>query len=104
MILVPGPHFLNGTMDLSLARAGLGASRLVYAGMVVLAICAGLLLGLGLLGVSLPVGGPGRPLPLWLAGIPAGVAVAAYSAFFPPPFHLLGWPAAGCTPPPALTL
>src|SRR5260370_2975024 len=44
MILVPGPHFLNGTMDLSLARAGLGASRLVYAGMVVLALCAGLLL------------------------------------------------------------
>ncbi len=94
MILVPGPHFLNGTMDLSLARAGLGASRLVYAGMVVLAICAGLLLGLGLLGVSLPVGEPGRAVPLWLDVIAAGVAVAAYSVFFSTPLHMLGWPVA----------
>jgi uncharacterized membrane protein YjjP (DUF1212 family) len=94
MILVPGPHFLNGMMDLSLARAGLGASRLVYAGMVILAICAGLLLGLGLLGVSLPVGEPGRAVPLWLDVIAAGVAVAAYSVFFSMPLHMLGWPVA----------
>src|SRR5260370_7084580 len=54
MILVPGPHVLNGMMDLSVARISLGSSRLLYAGLVVLAISAGLLLGLGLLGVSLP--------------------------------------------------
>src|SRR5882724_4272217 len=94
MILVPGPHVLNGMMDLSVARVNLGASRLVYASIVILAISAGLLLGLGLLGVSLPVGEPGRTVPLWLDIIAAGVAVAAYSVFFSTPLRMLGWPVA----------
>ena len=72
MILVPGPHVLNGMSDLAANRIHLGASRLVYAGLVVLAISAGLLLGLGVLGVSLPVGEPGRAVPLWLDTIAAG--------------------------------
>ena len=29
MILVPGPHVLNGAMDLIAARINLGASRLI---------------------------------------------------------------------------
>src|SRR5262244_2993904 len=45
MVLVPGPHFLNGTLDLSNGRIALGASRLVYAGLIVVAIALGLLLG-----------------------------------------------------------
>jgi uncharacterized membrane protein YjjP (DUF1212 family) len=94
MILVPGPHFLNGMMDVSVGRVSLGASRLVYAGLIVLAISAGLLIGLGLLGVSLPVGEPGRAVPLWLDVIAAGVAVAAYSVFFSMPMRMLGWPVA----------
>ncbi len=94
MILVPGPHVLNGMMDLSVARISLGASRLLYAGLVVLAISAGLLLGLGLLGVSLPVGEPGRAVPLWLDILAAGVAVAAFSIFFSMPLRMLGWPVA----------
>jgi len=94
MILVPGPHVLNGMMDLSVARISLGASRLLYAGIIVLAISAGLLLGLGLLGVSLPVGEPGRAVPLWLDILAAGVAVAAYSIFFSMPLRMLGWPVA----------
>jgi len=94
MILVPGPHFLNGMMDLSAARVSLGAARLIFAGLVVLAICIGLLLGLGLVGVSLPVDGPGRAVPLWLDVISAGVAVAAYSIFFSTPLRMLGWPVA----------
>src|SRR5215471_6923057 len=85
MILVPGPHVLNGMMDLSVGRISLGASRLAYAGFIVLAISFGLLLGLGLLGVSLPVDGPGRPVPLWLDILAAGVAVAAYSVFYTTP-------------------
>jgi uncharacterized membrane protein YjjB (DUF3815 family) len=91
MILVPGPHVLNGMIDLAAARIHLGASRLVYAGLVILAISGGLLLGLGLLRVSLPVGEPGRAVALWVDMIAAGVAVAAYSVFFSTPLRMLGW-------------
>jgi len=94
MILVPGPHVLNGMMDLSVARISLGVSRLAYAGVVILAISLGLLLGLALFGVSLPVGEPGRSIPLWLDIIAAGVAVAAYSVFYSTPLRMFGWPVA----------
>jgi len=94
MILVPGPHVLNGMMDLAAVRIHLGTSRLIYAGLVILAISAGLLLGLGLLHVSLPVGEPGRAVALWLDMIAAGVAVTAYSVFFSTPLRMLGWPIA----------
>jgi uncharacterized membrane protein YjjB (DUF3815 family) len=94
MILVPGPHVLNGAMDLIAARINLGAARLVFASLIILAICVGLLLGLGLLQVTLPVGEPGRVAPLWFDVIAAGVAVAAYSIFFSTPIRMLGWPVA----------
>src|SRR5712664_3056236 len=94
MILVPGPHVLNGMMDLAAVRVHLGASRLIYAGLVILMISAGLLIGLRVLGVSLPVDAPGRPVPLWLDVVAAGVAVAAYSIFFSTPLRMLGWPVA----------
>ena len=94
MILVPGPHVLNSMIDLAAARVHLGASRLVYGGLVILAISAGLLLGLGLLRVPLPVGVPGRTVALWLDMIAAGVAVAAFSIFFSTPLRMLGWPVA----------
>ena len=54
MVLVPGPHFLNGALDLINGRLELGAARLIYAGLIVVAISVGLLLGLALFGVSLP--------------------------------------------------
>lgn len=92
MILVPGPHVLNGMIDLIGARVSLGASRLTYACLMVVAICVGLLLGLSLLHVSLPVDAPGRAVPLWLDVLAAGVAVAAYSIFFSTPLRMLGWP------------
>src|ERR1700722_12806897 len=55
MVLVPGPPVLNGALDLVRARVHLGAARWIYAGLVIAAICSGLLLGLALLGVSLPL-------------------------------------------------
>src|SRR5262249_29999314 len=94
MILVPGPHFLNGMMDLCMARINLGASRVLFACLVVLGISVGLLLGLGLFGVSLPVGEPGRAVSLWLDVIAAGVAVGAYSVFCSTPLRMFGWPLA----------
>jgi uncharacterized membrane protein YjjP (DUF1212 family) len=94
MVLVPGPHFLNSALDLIAGRIHLGSARLIYAGLIVLAIIMGLLLGLTLLGVPLPVDPPGRSVPLWLDVIAAGVAVAAYSVFFSTPLTMLPWPVA----------
>jgi uncharacterized membrane protein YjjP (DUF1212 family) len=92
MILVPGPHFLNSAFDLFSGRIHLGATRLAYAGLIVVAISTGLLLGLALLGASLPVDPPGRTVPLWQDVIAAGVAVASYSVFFSTPLNMLPWP------------
>ncbi len=92
MILVPGPHVLNGALDLIAGRVHLGAARLIFASLVILAISTGLLLGLALLGVTLPVGQVGRAVHLWQDVIAAGVAVAAYSVFFSTPLRMLGWP------------
>ncbi|HMK67674.1 MAG TPA: threonine/serine exporter family protein [Stellaceae bacterium] len=94
MILVPGPHFLNSALDLVAGRVALGAARLIYATLIVVAISAGLLLGLTLLGVSLPTDPVGPEVPLWEDVIAAGVAVAAYSIFFSTPLRMLPWPVA----------
>jgi uncharacterized membrane protein YjjB (DUF3815 family) len=89
---VPGPHFLNSALDLIAGRIHLGSARLIYAALIVVAITIGLLLGLTVLGVPLPVDPPGRSLPLWMDVIAAGVAVAAYSVFFSTPLTMLPWP------------
>jgi uncharacterized membrane protein YjjB (DUF3815 family) len=94
MVLVPGPHVLNGALDIIKGRIHLGAARLIYAGLVIVAISTGLLLGLALLGVSLPVDQAGRAVPLWQDVIAAGVAVASYSIFFSTPLNMLPWPVA----------
>jgi uncharacterized membrane protein YjjP (DUF1212 family) len=94
MVLVPGPHVLNGALDLINGRIHLGSARLIYAGLVIVAISTGLLLGLALLGVSLPVDEAARAVPLWQDVIAAGVAVASYSVFFSMPLNMLGWPVA----------
>src|SRR5882672_2696991 len=93
-ILVPGPHFLNSALELFSGRIHLGATRLAYAGLIVVAISTGLLLGLALLGASLPVDPPGRTVPLWQDVIAAGVAVGCYSVFFSTPLNMLPWPVA----------
>ena len=94
MVLVPGPHFLNSALDLINGRIALGTARLMYAGLLVVAISVGLLIGLALLGVSLPADPAGRVVPLWQDVIAAGVAVAAYSVFFSTPPYMLPWPVA----------
>jgi uncharacterized membrane protein YjjP (DUF1212 family) len=94
MILVPGPHLLNGALDLARARIALGASRIAYAGVIILMICTGLLTGLSFGGVSLPASMPSYPVPLGHDVIAAGVAVAAYGTFFAMPWRMLPFPIA----------
>lgn len=92
MVLVPGPHLLNGAIDLMRARVQLGLARLAYASLIVLAISTGLLIGLALGGTSLPPAAPARVAPLLGDVVAAGVAVAAYGAFFSLPWRLLPAP------------
>ena len=92
MVLVPGPHFLNGMIDLVRARIPLGAARLALAGLIVLVICIGLLAGLALAGASFPEVGAVRPVPLALDTLAAGIAVAAYGSFFNMPWSMVGVP------------
>jgi uncharacterized membrane protein YjjB (DUF3815 family) len=94
MILVPGPPVLNGVLDLVKGRIPLGAARIIFAILVIVAICIGLLLGLSLFGASLPVDQVSRGVPLWMDVIAAGVAVAAYSIFFSMPAYMIPWPVA----------
>jgi uncharacterized membrane protein YjjP (DUF1212 family) len=92
MVLVPGPHLLNGMLDLTRGRIPLGATRFLYACIIIVMICAGLLAGLSLGGVSLPVAGPSRPDELGYDVIAAGIAVAAYGTFFSMPWRTLPIP------------
>jgi uncharacterized membrane protein YjjP (DUF1212 family) len=94
MVLVPGPHLLNSALDFINGRIHLGAARLIYAGLIVVAISVGLLLGLAIIGVSLPTDAPGRAVPIWQDVIAAGIAVAAFSVFFSTPLNMLPWPMA----------
>ena len=92
MVLVPGPHFLNGMIDLMRSRIPLGAARLMLASLIVVVICTGLLAGLALAGVSFPEAGAVHPVPLPVDVIAAGVAVAAYASFFNMPWRMVSVP------------
>jgi uncharacterized membrane protein YjjP (DUF1212 family) len=82
MILVPGPHLLNGALDLARARIPLGIARVVYATVVTLTISTGLVLGLACGGAGLSPGGASAAVPLGYDVLAAGIAVAAYGTFF----------------------
>ncbi|MEJ0093487.1 MAG: threonine/serine exporter family protein [Methylocella sp.] len=92
MVLVPGPHLLNGMLDLARTRIVLGAARIGYASLIILMICAGLLLGLSLGGVTVPVSESSSSAPFLCDVAAAGVAVAAYGAFFSMPWRMLPIP------------
>ena len=92
MVLVPGPHLLNGAIDLARTRIALGIARFAYAGVFVLMICAGLWFGLVVTGATLPAAGTAAPTPLIADVIAAGCAVAAFGTFFSMPWRLLPFP------------
>jgi uncharacterized membrane protein YjjP (DUF1212 family) len=92
MVLVPGPHLLNGTIDLAVARIPLGAARVTFAGLIVLMICAGLLTGLAFADMNLPAAGSAASVPFIADVCAAGVAVAAFGTFFNMPWRVLPIP------------
>lgn len=92
MVLVPGPHILNGTLDLLALRIPLGFARLGHAALLLLAIGTGLALALALFSTELPTNPPGRVVPLWLDVIAAALAAASYPVYFSMPYRLIVWP------------
>jgi len=89
MVLVPGPHFLNGTIDLLRARIALGASRVLFAVLIVVAISAGLFIGLSIGTTSFEEVRSAAAVPLIYDVCAAGIAVAAYGSFFNMPWRML---------------
>jgi len=94
MVLVPGPHILNGAIDLARTRIALGIARLTYAAVIVLLICAGLLFGFAAVGANLAIAESSPPVPLVIDVIAAGCAVASFGTFFSMPWRLLALPIA----------
>jgi len=92
MILVPGPHILNGVLDLFALRIPLGFARLGYAVVLLLSIGSGLAITLALFGTGLPVEPAGRSVPFWLDVAAAAIAAASYPVYFAMPYRLIAWP------------
>jgi uncharacterized membrane protein YjjP (DUF1212 family) len=94
MVLVPGPHILNGALDLLSLRVNLGIARLGYAALLLAAIATGLILGLAADGRSLAVGQAGAAVPFYVDVLAAGIAAGSYPIFFSMPYRMIGWPVA----------
>jgi uncharacterized membrane protein YjjP (DUF1212 family) len=94
MVLVPGPHILNGAIDLARTRIALGLARQAYAGVIVFLICAGGLFGFTVAGGTVAIAGPFPPVSLIIDVIAAGCAVASFGTFFSMPWRLLPLPIA----------
>ena len=91
--LVPGPHFLNGAIDLARTRIALGACRIGYANshhpsLSVLDYWPDCHRG----ALSCRLRRPRRPFRSAMTSIAAGVAVAAYGTFFAMPRGMLPIP------------
>jgi uncharacterized membrane protein YjjB (DUF3815 family) len=94
MVLVPGPHILNGALDLLDLRVTLGLARLAYGLLVLMAIAGGLILGLQTGGQMLAVTAPSSSAPFIVDVLAAGVAAASYGVYFSMSWRMIGWPVA----------
>jgi uncharacterized membrane protein YjjB (DUF3815 family) len=92
MVLVPGPHILNGALDLLGLRVTLGIARLTYGALILAAIATGLILGLAAGGLAMSVAQSGGGAPLWVDVIAAGVAAGSYPVFSSMPYRMIVWP------------
>ena len=92
MVLMPGPHFLNAALDFAHLRMALGQARFGFGMLLTLLICVGLIAGLSVARQGLPPPDPVVPTPLAFDVLAAGLAVAAYGAFFSMPWRALPIP------------
>ena len=92
MVLVPGPHILNGALDLLALRVSLGGARLGYAALLIAAVATGLILGLAAGGLDIAVTQSGGGVPFGVDVLAAGVAAGSYPVFFSMPYRMIGWP------------
>ncbi len=93
MVLVPGPHFLNSSLDLMHGRLQLGMARLLLAVLVCISISLGVLAGMAMLHVNLPIEPMAQhQIPLWQDMIAAAIAIVAYNIFFSIPLRFIVWP------------
>ena len=89
MILVPGAHIINGSLDLARGRISLGIARLTYSALIILMICLGLLVGLWIGGQTLAPDMVGQQLPIIFDMLAASIAIAAFGTFFSMPWRVL---------------
>ena len=82
MILVPGPHLLNGIFDIARGDVGIGQSRLTYAMTIILVICIGLVGSMDFHNQSLTQYASLNDLPFLYYLLAVCGAVAAYGSFF----------------------
>jgi uncharacterized membrane protein YjjP (DUF1212 family) len=92
MVLMPGPHLLNAALDFAHLRVALGQARFGFAMLLTLLICVGLIAGLSVARQTLPPPDASAPTPLAFDVLAAGLAVAAYGAFFSMPWRALPIP------------
>lgn len=94
MVMVPGPHILNGVLDLLSLRITLAVARLTFAATVLTAVGAGLVLGLHLGGHTLSVSAATSAAPLYLDCGAAAIVAGAYAVYFSMPYRTMLWPIA----------
>ena len=92
MMLMPGAHILNASLDLARGRLSLGVARFTYSLMIFLAICTGLLVGLTTTNGSLSDSMLPNQVPLWLDILSAGIAISAFGALYSLPWRILAAP------------
>lgn len=93
MILLPGPHLLNGALDLIAYRLPLGIARLGFAALAMAALSTGLLTGLAAGGLTFPLTLPSAPVSLWIDVLAGGVAAGCYAISYATPLRIVAWPA-----------
>jgi uncharacterized membrane protein YjjB (DUF3815 family) len=92
LMLVPGPHLINGVDDLLDNHVQTGVSRLALAAGILMAAALGVLLGRWLtLGMTTVASAPfeGLPLTLLVDVVLAGIAACGFGAFYNTPWRVL---------------